>query len=71
MAFSIRSIHARIKENARLTRESLRATREADRANGAYAEAVSDEIDARRAAKLEPFHERVRELARQDEMRPH
>lgn len=71
MARPLRSIHSRIKENARLTMESLRATREADKAAGAAADARAAELDAQDAIRMAPFHERMRELARQDEMRTH
>lgn len=71
MARPLRPIHSRIKENARLTMESLRATREADKAAGdaSYAGAVG--LDAQDRIRMEPFHARMREQAKQDEMRPH
>lgn len=71
MARPLRSIHSRIKENARLTMESLRATREADKAAKGSSDARAAELDAQDRIRMEPFHARMREQAKQDEMRPY
>lgn len=47
----IRSVHGRIKENARLTMDSLKATREADKALGAKIKQQNIEDDAKDKAK--------------------
>ena len=47
----IRSIHGRIKENARLTMDSLKSTWEADKAMGAKIKQQNIEDDARDKAK--------------------
>ena len=47
----IRSIHGRIKENARLTMDSLKSTWEADKAMGAKIKQQNIEDDARDKTK--------------------